>query len=157
MKDVVISTKYVTKEGEIRELSNQEQEFKNRSSIFAQNNCIIIETTIQLEQGKYEEIYSTMKEYAEYRKKTQPIDFPNAGSVFKRGEDFITAKLIDESGLKGYAVGGAEVSTKHAGFIINKNNATADDVIKLTNIVKQKIKEEYGKNIELELQIIGQE
>ena len=81
---------------------------------------------------------------------------PNAGSTFKRGEDFVTAKLIDEAGLKGYKVGGAQVSEKHAGFIVNVDNATAKDVIELTDYIKEKIEEKFGKKINLEIQIIGE-
>ena len=97
-----------------------------------------------------------MKEYTTYRKEKQPIEFPSAGSTFKRGEDFITAKLIDECGLKGYKIGGAEISNKHAGFVINTGNATADDVIKLTEYVKQKVYEKFKKKINLEIEIIGE-
>ena len=80
-----------------------------------------------------------------FRKEKQPIEYPSAGSTFKRGTDFITAKLIDEAGLKGYSVGDAEVSTKHAGFVINKGNATSDDVIKLVKHVQEKVYEKFGK------------
>lgn len=156
MKDIVVSTKYLSQDGKIKEINNEEHEFQYRNSIFETNNCIILETKIKLEKGNYEEIKSIMTEYSNYRKNAQPIEFPNAGSTFKRGDDFITAKLIDECGLKGYRVGDAEVSTKHAGFVVNKGNATAKDVIELVNIIKQKIKENYGKNIELEVQIIGE-
>lgn len=156
MKDIVVSTKYLSQDGQIKEINNQEHEFQYRNSIFETNNCIILETKIKLEKGNYEEIKSIMTEYSNYRKNAQPIEFPNAGSTFKRGDDFITAKLIDECGLKGYRVGDAEVSTKHAGFVVNKGSATAKDVIELVNIIKQKIKENYGKNIELEVQIIGE-
>ena len=92
----------------------------------------------------------------QFRKKKQPIEYPNAGSTFKRGEDFVTAKLIDEAGLKGYKVGGAQVSEKHAGFIVNVDNATAKDVIELTDYIKEKIEEKFGKKINLEIQIIGE-
>jgi len=97
-----------------------------------------------------------MNEYMQFRKEKQPIEYPNAGSTFKRGEDFVTAKLIDEAGLKGYKVGGAQVSEKHAGFIVNVDNATAKDVIELTDYIKEKIKEKFGKKINLEIQIIGE-
>ena len=97
-----------------------------------------------------------MDTYKQYRKEKQPIEYSSAGSTFKRGEDFITAKLIDELGLKGFQVGGAQVSEKHAGFIINKENATAADVLKLTQIIKEKVYEKYGKKIELEVKIIGE-
>ena len=97
-----------------------------------------------------------MEEISIQRREKQPIDKPSAGSTFKRGEDFITAKLIDEAGLKGFNVGGAEVSNKHAGFVVNTGNATAEDVIQLTNIVKEKVYEKFGKKIELEVEILGE-
>lgn len=97
-----------------------------------------------------------MDEYMQFRKEKQPIEYPNAGSTFKRGEDFVTAKLIDEAGLKGYKIGGAQVSEKHAGFIVNVDNATAKDVIELTDYIKEKIEEKFGKKINLEIQIIGE-
>ena len=92
----------------------------------------------------------------QFRKEKQPIEYPNAGSTFKRGEDFVTAKLIDEAGLKGYKIGGAQVSEKHAGFIVNVDNAKAKDVIELTDYIKEKIEEKFGKKINLEIQIIGE-
>ena len=97
-----------------------------------------------------------MEEYATYRKEKQPIEYPSAGSTFKRGDDFITAKLIDEAGLKGYHIGGAEVSTKHAGFIINKGNATAKDILELIEYVKKTVEEKFNKKIELEIEIMGE-
>lgn len=156
MKDIVISTKYIDRDGIIHEINNEEHDFVYRNSIFESKDWIILETKLKLESGNYEEIKNTMTEYSNHRKGTQPIEYPSAGSTFKRGEDFITAKLIDECGLKGLSVNDAEVSIKHAGFIINKGNAKAEDVIELTNIVKQKVKEKYQKDIKLEVQIIGE-
>ena len=95
-----------------------------------------------------------MDECAKSRKEKQPLEYPSAGSTFKRGKDFITAKLIDECGLKGYSIGGAQVSEKHSGFIINKNNATATDIIELIWYVKNTVFEKIGKSIELEIEII---
>ena len=95
-----------------------------------------------------------MDECAKSRKEKQPLEYPSAGSTFKRGKDFITAKLIDECGLKGYSIGGAQVSEKHSGFIINKNNATATDIIELIEYVKNTVFEKTGKSIELEIEII---
>ena len=94
-----------------------------------------------------------MDEYAKYRKEKQPIEYPSAGSTFKRGTDFITAKLIDEAGLKGFSIGGAQISEKHAGFIINKGDATANDVLELVKYVQDKVYEKFGKKIELEIKI----
>ena len=92
----------------------------------------------------------------EYRKEKQPIEFPSAGSTFKRGKDFITAKLIDDAGLKGYSIGGAQISEKHAGFIINTGNATAKDVLDLVHYAKEKVYEKFDKKIELEIKVLGE-
>ena len=89
-----------------------------------------------------------------YRKEKQPLEYPNAGSTFKRGDNFVTAQLIDEAGLKGYTIGGAMVSTKHAGFIVNKGNATCKDVLELIDYIKSEINKKFGINIELEIEII---
>ena len=97
-----------------------------------------------------------MEEYSKYRKEKQPIEYPSAGSTFKRGEDYITAQLIDQAGLKGYSIGDAQVSEKHAGFIINKGNATAKDVLELVKYITEKVYEKFGKKIKLEIQIIGE-
>ena len=96
-----------------------------------------------------------MDEYAKYRKEKQPIEYPSAGSTFKRGTDFITAKLIDEAGLKGYSIGNAQISEKHAGFIINKGNATAKDVLDLAKYAQDKVFEKFEKKIELEIKILS--
>ena len=107
-----------------------------------------------LQKGSKEEIKAKMDEYAQYRKEKQPIEYPSAGSTFKRGTDFITAKLIDEAGLKGYSIGGAKVSEKHAGFIINTGDATAKDVLDLARYVTDKVYEKFGKKIEFEIKIL---
>ena len=97
-----------------------------------------------------------MQEYLNSRKEKQPLNYPNAGSTFKRGKDFITAKLIEEAGLKGKSIGGAMVSLKHSGFIVNTGNATANDVLELVQLVKNTIKEKFDKDIELEIKILGE-
>ena len=158
MKDIVVSTKYFDLNTyEIKTIANNEHNFEYRKSIFQNLNTVILETTLKFQKGNQEEIKAKMHEYAEKRKATQPLDKPSAGSTFKRGTDFITAKLIDESGLKGYSIGGAQVSNKHAGFIINEKNATAKDIINLINYVKEKVYEKFGKTIEEEVKIIGED
>ena len=158
MKDIVVSTKYFDLNTyEIKTIANNEHNFEYRKSIFQNLNTVILETTLKLQKGNQEEIKTKMHEYAEKRKATQPLDKPSAGSTFKRGTDFITAKLIDESGLKGYSIGGAQVSNKHAGFIINEKNATAKDIVNLINYVKEKVYEKFGKTIEEEVKIIGED
>lgn len=154
MKDVVISVTYMDRNGEIHKIQNQQAEFEYRDSLFAHQDYIILEVELQLEKGNQREIQAKMTEYAAYRKEKQPIEYPSAGSTFKRGTDFITAKLIDDCGLKGYQIGGAQISEKHAGFIINKENATAKDVIKLMEYTKEQVYNKFGKEIEPEIEII---
>ena len=158
IKDIVLKTKYIDLDtGEIKKIENNEHKFEYRKSIFQTLNCVILETTLILQLGNKEQIEEKMQEYSKKRRKSQPLDMPSAGSTFKRGENFITAKLIDESGLKGYSIGGAEVSNKHAGFIVNKGNATAKDIIDLINYVKDKVYEEFGKEVQEEVKIIGED
>ena len=157
IKDINISTKCMDYDGEIFELSNKEQEFEYRSSVFNKKDYIILETKLRLEYGKKEEIKKKMDEYLSSRKEKQPIEYPSAGSTFKRQEGIITAKLIDECGLKGFQIGGAKVSEKHAGFVINSDNATAKDVIDLIKYIKEKVNEKYGIKIKEEIRIVGEE
>lgn len=157
MSDVVVKTKYIDlKDMQIKEINNTEQKFEYRKSLFSTTPSIIIDTTLQLKKAEKEEIQKKISKNNESRKTKQPIEKPSAGSTFKRGKNFITAQLIDECGLKGYTVGGAQVSTKHAGFIVNTGNATASDVIKLVEIIKQKVQEKFNKDIDLEIEIIGE-
>lgn len=157
MKDIVKCVRCIDYQGNEKEFSNKEMEFEYRKSRLKEENYIITEVELILGKGKKEEIREKMNQYANYRKEKQPIEFPSAGSTFKRGSDFITAKLIDEAGLKGYSIGGAEVSTKHSGFIINKGNATERDVLELIKYVKDKVYDKFNKKIELEIEIIGEE
>lgn len=157
MSDVVVKTKYIDlKDMQIKEINNTEQKFEYRKSLFSTTPSIIIDTTLQLKKAEKAEIQKKISKNNESRKTKQPIEKPSAGSTFKRGKNFITAQLIDECGLKGYTVGGAQVSTKHAGFIVNTGNATASDVIKLVEIIKQKVQEKFNKDIDLEIEIIGE-
>lgn len=155
IKDIIESVTYIDYDTlEIKTIRNEECDFSYRHSIFCENKNVILSATLRLEKGNKEEIKEKMDEYAKSRKEKQPLEYPSAGSTFKRGEDFITAKLIDECGLKGYQIGGAQVSEKHAGFIINKDNATAKDIIDLIEYVRKTVKERTGKLIELEVEII---
>ena len=154
MKDIVVSTKCMDKDGKIFELSNEDQKFEYRSSIFNQKEYIILETKLKLEKGNKENIEQKMKEYLNKRKEKQPLEYPSAGSTFKRQEGIITAKLIDECGLKGYKIGGAMVSEKHAGFIVNTGDATAKDIMDLIKHIKDKVYERYGVEIEEEIKFV---
>ena len=155
IKDIVKIVKCVDNKGNEKEFTNEQMEFGYRTSILKKEKYIVTEVKIELEKGNKEEIQNKINEYAKYRKEKQPIEYPSAGSTFKRGKDFITAKLIDDAGLKGYSIGGAQISTKHGGFIINKGNATAKDVIELVQYTKDQIYNEFGKKIELEIELIG--
>lgn len=157
MKDIVISTKYMERNGKIKKLGLAEHKFSYRSSVFSEmKDVIILETVLEASYGNAEEIKAKVDEYREKRLESQPLDLPNAGSTFKRKGDIITAKIIDECGLKGYRIGDAAVSEKHAGFVVNLGNATAKEVLELTDYIKQKVKEEKGVEIELEVLYIGE-
>ena len=156
MKDVVTEVTAIDYDGNMSIFTNEQSKFRYRHSKFSDGEYIILQVKLLLEKGKKEEIKSKMEEYAQYRKEKQPIEYPSAGSTFKRGTDFITAKLIDEAGLKGYSIGGAKISEKHAGFVINTGNATAQDVLDLVKYVTGKVYEKFGKKIELEVKILGE-
>ena len=155
--DKIILTTYIDENLEIKTITKEEQEFSYRKSIFQKNNWIILGGKIKLEKGNKEEIKRKIEEYSKTRKEKQPLNMPNAGSIFKRGEGFITAKLIDECGLKGYQIGDAQISTLHAGFIVNKGNATAKDILKLIEYTQEKVKEKFNVNIEPEIRILGED
>lgn len=156
MKDIVKNVTVLNEKGEINVLTNEECEFSYRHSRFTNSKEIVIKATLELPFGNENEIKAKMDEYAQSRKEKQPLNLPSAGSTFKRGTDFITAKLIDECGLKGYTSGDAQVSTLHAGFVVNLGNATAQDVLNVVNHVKQVVLEKTGKQIELEIELLGE-
>lgn len=156
MKDIIKNVTVLNEKGEINILTNKECEFSYRHSRFTNSKEIVIKVTLELPFGNEAEIKEKMNEYAQSRKEKQPLNLPSAGSTFKRGADFITAKLIDECGLKGYTSGDAQVSTLHAGFVVNLGNATAQDVLNVVNHVKQVVLEKTGKQIELEVELLGE-
>ena len=155
-KDIVVSTTYIDNNLNIHTIANKEHNFEYRNSIFKDNNFIILNSKLKLKEDIKENIEARMKQNSEKRKKSQPIEYPNAGSIFKRENGFITAEAIDKCGLKGYNIRDAYVSEKHAGFIVNKGNATAEDVITLIEYIKQIVYEKYKIKIETEIKIIGE-
>lgn len=155
-KDIVISTTYIDKELNIHVINNKEHKFEYRNSIFKDNNFIIISSKMKLNKGIKENIEAKMNSNLNKRKKSQPINYPNAGSTFKRGNEFITAEIIDKCGLKGYNIRDAYVSERHAGFIINKGKAKAKDVIELIKYIRETVYEKYKIEIETEIKIIGE-
>lgn len=156
MKDVVTFVTVLTEEGEIRKLSKEEMNFRYRGSVIEEENYIVLETQMELKYGELEEIRSRIDELALQRKTKQPIEFPSAGSTFKRPEGYFAGKLIMDAGLRGYRVGGAQVSEKHCGFVINAGGATAADVMQLMKDVSDKVEEKFGVGLEPEVKRIGE-
>ena len=156
IKDTLVSVKYLDEDGNVIEKYNDELEFGYRTSFFENKPYIILEAEFKLLNSTQEEVEKRIEEMTVARREKQPVTYLSAGSTFKRKGDIITAKLIDECGLKGYTIGGASVSLKHAGFIINKNNATAKDVLKLIKIVKERVYAKFNVEIELEILILGE-
>ncbi len=157
VKDILIKSRYMTYDGKIKTLNLNDHKFEYRNSIFSTLEGIVIDTTIRGQKGNKKEIEEKMKKYSESRKEHQPLEYPNAGSTFKRTSIMPTAQMIDQCGLKGFSVGDAEVSTKHAGFIINKGKATAKDVLELVNHIKREVKKKFDLDIELEILVLGDE
>ena len=157
IKDIVDTVTVMDYNGKIMKLTNEEMKFEYRNSILSREKYIVIETTLKLKKGNMEKIKQKMLEYMNFRKEKQPIELPSAGSTFKRGSDFITAQLIEKCGLKGLKIGGAEVSRKHAGFVVNTGNAKAKDVINLIKYIQDEVYKKFNKKIDLEIEIIGEE
>lgn len=156
IKDILEYVIVMNQKGSIQKIFNKDLDFGYRTSNIQKNGYIVLEAKFLFEKGIYKDIKEKMDEYKKYRVEKQPIEYPSAGSTFKRGEGYITAKLIDDAGLKGYTIGGAEVSEKHAGFVINKGEATAKDILQLIQYIKDTIKEKFGIEIILEIEVIGE-
>ena len=154
-KDILVSAKVIDDEGVIRELPADELELGYRTSIVAKSNMIVLEATLKLRKGEPDIIRNNISELAAKRRQKQPLEYPSAGSTFKRPEGYFAAKLIEDAGLKGCARGGAQVSEKHAGFVVNKGDATAKDVCELTDYIKSEVMEKFGVGLELEVVKVG--
>ena len=156
MKDITVSCTYLDESGTEKILSQNELNLGYRHSYFTEHpNCIITSVTLKLTPDNKETIQSRMQNYSERRKSKQPLNFPSAGSTFKRPEGSYASLLIDECGLKGYQVGDAQISEKHAGFVINLGHATCKDVLKLCHDVHDKVLEQTGYALELEPVLLG--
>lgn len=154
IKDVLSEVLAMDKEGNVKTFSLEESNLSYRSSLFQKNDMVILSAKFSLEKGDIKEITDKMNTLLEKRKSKQPLEYPSAGSTFKRPEGYFAAALIEECGLKGESVGGAEVSIKHSGFIINKKGATAKDVLSLIRKVKNVVYEKKGVVLEPEIKII---
>lgn len=155
MKDILKEVTVMTEKGEILTLPAEELEMGYRTSIIKKKGYLVLGAVIVLEQGEQEVIKARMKELTEQRVSKQPLEYPSAGSTFKRPEGYFAGKLIMDAGLCGYQTGGAQVSEKHCGFVINKGNATATDVCRLIKDVQDKVKEQFGVTLEPEVKFLG--
>ena len=156
MKDVVTSVTVLTKNGDIKTLSGEEMNFRYRGSVVEEEGYIVLEAVMELAEGKLEEIQARIEELSVQRRTKQPIEYPSAGSTFKRPEGYFAGKLIQDANLRGYQVGGAQVSEKHCGFVINAGGATAADVMQLMQDVSDRVKEQFGVTLEPEVKRIGE-
>ncbi len=154
MKDVVHSVSHISPSGEIGRTEKENLNFGYRTSVYRSNNMIITGVTLKLKKGNPDEIRAKMDDYMSRRSTKQPLEYPSAGSVFKRPEGNFAGALIEQCGLKGKTCGGAQVSEKHAGFIINKSNATAKDVRDLIGEIQNTVSDKTGYNLECELIIL---
>ena len=155
MKQVVVSVRTLDTEGQILLLDNETMEFGYRTSAIKNRSVIVLEVTLRLTEGNPEEIGARMEELALLRRSKQPLEYPSAGSTFKRQEGYYAGKLIMEAGMRGYRIGGAQVSDKHCGFVVNTGRATAADVREVIEEVQQRVKERFHVSLEPEIIFLG--
>lgn len=156
MKDVLTEVTVLTREGEIRTIPAEKLEMGYRTSLAAKNGWIILEAVLKFQKGDAEAIRGRMEELKMQRVTKQPLDLPSAGSTFKRPEGYFAGKLIMDAGLRGFTVGGAQISEKHCGFVVNKGGATAEDVRNLICAVQKKVQEDAGVKLEPEVKFLGE-
>lgn len=157
IKDIIVDCTVLTKQGEVLVLSKDELELGYRKSIIAKEGYYVLSARFQLVKGDQQVIDDKIADLTYQRESKQPLEYPSAGSVFKRPPGHFAGKLIQDSGLQGKGVGGAEVSEKHAGFIVNKHNATATDYIETIKMVQRVVKENFGIDLEMEVKIVGED
>lgn len=156
IKNILKSARVMTNEGEVLELSVDELELGYRTSCIPHRGYTVLEASFQLEPGDQEAIEARMKELAARRREKQPLEYPSAGSTFKRPQGYFAGKLIEDAGLRGYGMGGARVSEKHCGFVINGGNATASDVMALCGHIRKTVMEQSGVELEMEVKRWGE-
>ncbi len=156
MKDIIENVTFICPDGMIKTETADKLDFSYRHSMFMQGGYIILSCKIKLKKGDYDEIKSAMDDFNSRRNEKQPLNFPSAGSTFKRPEGYFAGKLIQDAGLMGYSIGGAQVSEKHAGFVVNKGGATAKDVLNLIEHIQKTVREKFGVDLEPEVRLIGE-
>ena len=155
LKQVVTEAAVMTKDGMILHVPAEQMALGHRLSSFMQTGEIILSVKMQLTQGNPVVIKETMDDFNSRRREKQPLEYPSAGSTFKRPAGYFAGKLIEDAGLKGFSVGGAQVSKKHAGFVINTGSATASDIWNLCNEIQNRVQNEFGVTLEMEIQKLG--
>ena len=156
MKDIITSVTVLTQEGDKKKLSLEELELSYRHSCIPENGYTVLEAELKLQVGEKENIEARMEELKTQRVTKQPLEYPSAGSTFKRPEGYFAGKLIEDTGLRGFQVGGAQVSEKHCGFVINKEHATAADIDNLIKEVQDRVEQKFGVRLETEVKYIGE-
>lgn len=156
MKDVLSEVLVLTPEGEFLTLSSEELELGYRTSVIAKKSYIVLEAVLTLSEGKEADIKARMEELRQKRVSRQPLEYPSAGSTFKRPEGYFAGKLIEDAGLRGFQVGGAQVSEKHCGFVINKESASSKDILELMKQVSACVEEKFGVTLEPEVRRLGE-
>lgn len=154
IKDCIQSARVLTEEGEILELSKDDLQLGYRTSVIQKTSYIVLAGTFQFTEGDTAVIQAEMKELNQRRRDKQPLEYPSAGSTFKRPQGYFAGKLIEDAGLRGYRVGDAQVSEKHCGFVVNRGQATSADVKQLIREVQQKVQEQFGVLLEPEIRIV---
>lgn len=157
ISNVVESAKVIDNDGKIRVLNKDELELGYRTSSILKHGYTVIEVTFKFQKGEQEKIKGRIEDLNKRRSEKQPLEYPSAGSTFKRPEGYFAAKLIEDSGLKGMKVGGAEVSEKHSGFIVNKGDATAKDILDLIKLVQKTVKDKFNVELFTEVRVMGEE
>lgn len=156
MKNVVVEATAIDNSGRIQTFTTEEIQFGYRSTIFQNSEHIVVSAKLNLTKGHREAIQAKMREFSRRRREKQPLEHPSAGSTFRRPEGFYVGPMLEQMGLKGYRIGGAEVSAKHAGFIINRGNATASDVLELIEYIQRQAKDQFGVYLKPEVKVIGE-
>jgi UDP-N-acetylmuramate dehydrogenase len=156
MKDVIIEAKVMDGNREIHTLTNRELDFGYRSSIIQRKGFLVLDVTMELEKGNPAEIKEIIRDFTNRRTTKQPLHLPSAGSTFKRPQGYFAGKLIEDAGLKGVRVGGAQVSELHSGFIVNVDHATAEDVLNLIGLIQKTVRDKYNAELQPEVRIVGE-
>ena len=156
MKNIIESIEVITENGNINTIPVEACDFGYRKSVLQKYNWVLVGINLALKKGDYDEIKDKMLDFNTRRQDKQPLEYPSAGSTFRRPEGYFAGKLVQDAGFRGYSIGGAQVSEKHSGFVINKGNATAADILGLISTIQAGVKEKFGVDLKTEVIVIGE-